>query len=610
MAKPRWYQEEAIASAFEYLRSSDGHGLIVIPTGGGKTIVFSQIIMQNLSEISDIRIGVLTHQKELLEQGYATTYDTLEGRSSVGIYSAGLNSRNTSAQILFMGIQSVYNKVDEIGDCDLLLIDEAHLVPRNAETRYGKFISAMAERVPHLRVLGLTATPYRTDSGRLDDGEFALFTDIIYEIDMATLMDQGYLTPLVTRPTNTAIDLSNVRKRGGEYVEKQLQEAADVEEVTEAACDEIVGFGEGRKSWLIFCSGIDHAENVATALRARGIVAEALDGNAGKDKRRRILEGFKNGSIQCICNVGILTTGFDHPGVDLIALLTATASTGKYVQICGRGLRVVYPSGFDPNNCTHDERRLAVRTGPKPNCLVLDFGGNIDRHGPIDAIQVSEKRKGSSGAESAPMKTCPQCAKEGFYTVVNINKKFCPECDFDFSEVDEEDVRITPRHETRSTDAPIMNSGNSDGVFWTEVEKVHYELWQKPGKQPTLCITYDTAAKKGIRQWIAFGVKGRARRALEQWWDKCGVSDIPDSAVEAISAINTVQSPTHIAIQRNGKYYNVETIDRISSFLQPAAWKTCHNCNAVIPAQDECSCGGEKNRKGENDEEFKLHAFA
>ena len=221
-------------------------------------------------------------------------------------------------------------------------------------------------------MIGFTATPYRLDSGMLHEGKGALFTDIAYEVSVRQLIDDGYLCPLVSKAAETKLDVSGVGSRGGEFIPGQLQAAVDLPEITEAAIDEVVRLGADRRSWLAFCAGVEHATHVAEAIRARGFTAATIFGDTPKPERDRIIAAFKRGEIRALASMGVLTTGFNAPGVDLIAMLRPTKSTGLYVQMAGRGTRLA------PG---------------KADCLVLDFAGNVARHGPIDAVKP--KRPGS-----------------------------------------------------------------------------------------------------------------------------------------------------------------------------------------------------------------------
>ncbi len=172
----RPYQRESIDALYEHWQSGGGNGLIVIPTGGGKSLIIATLLREIMTTWPLMRVGMITHTKELISQNYAELLKVWP-QAPAGIYSAGIGRRDTRHPILFCGVQSVWNKTDLIGRFDLLLIDEAHLISRSAGTMYGKFLAALKERQTDFRIVGLTATPYRLDSGRLDKGPDRLFQD-------------------------------------------------------------------------------------------------------------------------------------------------------------------------------------------------------------------------------------------------------------------------------------------------------------------------------------------------------------------------------------------------------------------------------------------------
>ena len=186
----------------------------------------------------------------------------------------------------------------------------------------------------------------------LHEGDNALFTDIAYEVTVRDLIDQGYLSPLISKEPKTRLDVSGVATRGGEFVAQDLAAAVDQEAITRAAVAEVIEYGKDRKSWLVFCAGVEHARHVAEEFRRRGISCDTIFGNTPKQERNRIVAAFKRGEIRALVSMGVLTTGFNAPAVDLIALLRPTKSVGLYVQMVGRGTRLA---------------------AGKENCLVLRF---------------------------------------------------------------------------------------------------------------------------------------------------------------------------------------------------------------------------------------------
>lgn len=188
----RPYQRAAIDAIYDYFTRKTGHPVIVIPTAGGKSLVMAAFIKEVLEQWPDQRILIVTHVRELISQNFAELMRTWP-EAPAGIYSAGLGKRELGARILFAGIQSIHRKAYGVQQADLVLVDEAHLIPRTADTTYRRFLNDLAVINPHLKIIGFTATPYRLDSGLLHRGDDALFTDIAYEVSVRELIDDGFL---------------------------------------------------------------------------------------------------------------------------------------------------------------------------------------------------------------------------------------------------------------------------------------------------------------------------------------------------------------------------------------------------------------------------------
>ncbi|HKD37693.1 MAG TPA: DEAD/DEAH box helicase family protein, partial [Pirellulales bacterium] len=309
MLELRPYQRASIDALFDYWAGNGGNGLLVLPTGAGKSLVMAALLKELLRDYPILRIGVVTHVRELIQQNFLELMK-LWPQAPAGIFSAGLGRRDMRSQILFMGIQSVWNKTAQLGAFDILLVDEAHLIPPSTETTYGKFIERLKDETPDMRIVGLTATPYRLGTGLLHRGQGRIFDDVVYDANVGDLIDHGYLSPLVSKATVQKLDVSGVHRRGGEYIEKELQIAVDQEWITRAAAKEIAEFGKDRKSWIAFCTGVNHSINVRNAVRELGITCETVTGETPKGERDRIITAFKQGHIRCLTSVGVLSTGF------------------------------------------------------------------------------------------------------------------------------------------------------------------------------------------------------------------------------------------------------------------------------------------------------------
>jgi DNA repair protein RadD len=307
MLELRPYQRDSIDALFEYWAAGKGNGLLVLPTGAGKSLVLAALCQEVLRDYPSLRIGVVTHVRELIQQNYLELLK-LWPQAPAGIYSAGIGRRDARSQILFCGIQSVWNKTDLLGAFDILLVDEAHLIPPNTATTYGRFIERLKDATPDMRIVGLTATPYRLGTGVLHRGKERIFEDIVYEANVADLIEAGFLSPLVSKATVQQLDVSGVQKRGGEFVLAPWRSQVDKEWITRAAVDEIAQFGAGRKAWLAFCTGVSHATNVRDAIRLKGFTCETVTGETPKGERDRIIQAFRAGQIRCLTSGG----GFGH----------------------------------------------------------------------------------------------------------------------------------------------------------------------------------------------------------------------------------------------------------------------------------------------------------
>ncbi len=529
MLKLRPYQQSAIAAIYSYFEDKNGNPLVVIPTAGGKSLVMASFIDGVLKAWPDQRILIVTHVRELIAQNHAEMLG-LWPEAPTGIYSAGLGRRDVEARILFAGIQSIHRRPAEIGHCDLILIDEAHLIPGKENTMYRRFLDKMQRMNPKVKVIGLTATPYRLDSGMLHEGDNALFSDIAYEVSVRDLIEDGYLSPLVSKQPDTKLDVTGVGSRGGEFIASDLQKAVDKDVITSAAVEEIIAYGKDRKSWLAFCSGVSHATHVAEEFRRRGISCATIFGDTPKDERDRIIADFKAGKIRALASMGVLTTGFNAPAVDLIAMLRPTKSAGLYVQMAGRGTRLA------PG---------------KQDCLVLDFAGNVKRHGPIDLVKP--KRPGSGDGE-APVKVCPDCD-----SIVAAAALECPDCGFIFPA---RQVKVAP---TASTLA-VLSSAKSRRPEWLQVNDVTYHRHDKQGGRPSLKVTYQCGLARHT-EWICLEHTGYPRSKAEMWWrERAPGIPVPRSVDAALALTNRLRRPSHISVRPSGNYTEITN----------ARFDTCH----------------------------------
>jgi DNA repair protein RadD len=496
-------QVACIAAIYAYLAAKPGNPCAVVPTGGGKSLIIANVCRDAVEKWQS-RVIVLTHVKELLEQLYDSVRHAAPNLP-VGLYSAGLGKRDLRQPIIIAGIQSVYQRAFDFAPFDLVIIDEAQLIPPDGEGMYRTFLADLKKQNPHVRLVGLTATPYRMKSGSIctPDG---LLNEICYEIGVRELIDDGHLSPVRSKNGLTRVDLSSVSHRGGEFNAEQMEAEFDRPAVVKAAVAEILGYTADRKSVLIFTSGEQHAQHVVEEIKSHGFDAGFVGYTTPDAERARLIEEFREGRLKYLVNINVLTIGFDAPCCDAIALLRATESPGLYYQMVGRGFR------------------LSPQTG-KTDCLVLDFGGNALRHGPVDCIKVKDAAGRASTAGEAPAKECPSC-----HSVISAGYGTCPDCGHVFADPEK------PKHEETASDAGII-SGETTFVEY-DVFDTYYAVHKKRNAEPdapkTMRVDYLISLSETKSEWICIEHDGFAKAKAERWWAERSPDPMPSTAQDAV----------------------------------------------------------------------------
>jgi len=497
----RPYQREAVAAVYDHLRKRDDHPCVVIPTAGGKTPVMAAICRDAVQKW-DGRVLILAHVKELLEQAAEKLHLMAPDLwNRIGVYSAGLKSRDTEHPIIVAGIQSVYRRAAELDRFDLILIDEAHMLPPDGEGMYRTFLEEVRMVNPEVRLVGLTATPYRMTAGMICGPE-NLLNHVCYEVGVRELIVNGYLCPLKTKAGRRKAETAGLHLRGGEFIAGEVENLMDDDALVRSACVEIVEHTRERHSVLVFAAGVRHAGHVRRALEEMGIECGFVCGETLPLDRAETLKRFKEGGLKYLVNVNVLTTGFDAPNIDCVALLRPTNSPGLYYQMVGRGFRL------DP---------------AKQDCLVLDFGGNILRHGPVDALEIKER---GGGDGDAPAKECPQCQ-----AVVHAAYSVCPECGFAFPEVER------GRHDREASTAGVLSGEVTETE--SEVEDVFYSVHVKKdapeGHPRTMRVDYRISFNEHHSEWVCFEHTGYPLGKARAWWAERSSEPFPGSSEEAVN---------------------------------------------------------------------------
>lgn len=551
----RYMQREAVDAVFAYWGEGDaGNCLVDMAGGSGKSLTMATLAKECVDGWG-LRVLNCAHREELVEGNYKE-FIGIAPFGDAGVYAASLGQRNSRAQVIYGQIQTIYNKADEICQVvrdadgnivssrpvDLLEIDEVHLVPElkmevdpdrpsaggalvisdDENTQYGQLIRDLLTINPDMKIVGFSATIYRTKSGRLDEGEGRMWDKCVYTYTLTQGMDDGYLAPLSSKGMAAKFDLTGVRTLGGDYKSGELQKAVDKEEITATVVAEALSWSAGRKTTLWFCSGVEHALHVRDEIRRHGKTCETLTGNTPKGVRRKIIADMKSGKLWACTNDAVLTVGTNIPNIDMIVDMGPTKSCSRFVQKVVRGTRPVYPRGFNPDGhgITKEDRKSAIANGPKPDCLYLDFAKNVEYHGSVDRAQP---RVAGSGQGDPPMKQCPSDktdinGKCGCDELLHISIMTCTACGYVFPPSEEEKLTRAP------SAAPIMSTEKP----WHEVKSRTF--YHHPGKgndkdgnpKPDSVKVSYLIGLKTVNEWLMPAHTGYSKSKTDRAWVEMG----------------------------------------------------------------------------------------
>ncbi|RLS72781.1 MAG: DNA helicase [Planctomycetota bacterium] len=498
----RPYQEDVKNAVYDHLRTRQDNPCAVVPTAGGKTPIMASICKDAVG-LWGGRVLILAHVKELLEQT-AEKLGMVCPEVGFGIYSAGLKRRDTDHPVIIASIQSVYKRACELDRFDLILIDEAHLISPDSESMYQHFLADARIINPEVRIVGFTATPYRLKSGSICTVE-GILNHICYEVGVRELIRDGFLCPLISKAGRSKVDTSELHIRGGEFITDEVEALMDQDSLVQSAVSEIIQYTTDRHACLIFASSIQHGKHIVDVLAdEHSVECGFVCGETPTLERDLTLARFKTGKLKYLCNVNVLTTGFDSPRIDCVALVRPTMSPGLFYQQVGRGFRL-HPG--------------------KENCLVLDFGGNVLRHGPVDDIRVTTNDRGDG---KAPAKECPECRAliaTGFAT--------CPQCGYVFPPPDRR------QHDPKASEAGILSGQVTTTKY--QVEDAYYGMHSKRGADEgaprTLRVDYRIGWHDYKSEWVCFEHEGYARQKAIAWWRKRSDDPVPDTVDRALEII-------------------------------------------------------------------------
>ena len=520
----RKYQRNAIDDIYTWFKNhKTGHPVINMPGGSGKSVVIATFVKEALQQWPQTRVLMVVHSRELVRQNAAKLRVVWPG-APMGVYSAGLNKKQLGEPITFAGIQSVRNRASSIGHIDLCLIDEVHAVSATQNGTYRKFLNDLFAINPNIRLIGFTASPYRMGHGMITDGKDALFSDILEPVSIEELVYLGYLAPLKSKRTDKKLDTKGLKVRMGEYVAKDMQAQFNTDDNNAVVVSETIERAKDRKHWLFFCSGVEHCMAIVAELERNGIPATYVESGTPKKERDRRIAAFEASEYRAMCNVGILTTGWDFPALDCIVFLRSTKSPGLYLQSAVRGMRI-HPG--------------------KENCLVLDFAGVVQEHGPITNVTPPPKKGEKAG--TAPVKDCPECGE-----ILHASVMTCPECGYIFPK---EEKTLKLHNDDIMGDAPLQMNVKSWG--WRK------HTSRTSGKSMLVVTYYGALSDKPVTEYLTVAHDGyagmKALRTLASIVNSCKIPhdeiDITKNDLsQAAHKLEQAQPPAIIEYKMAGKF--------------------------------------------------------
>lgn len=500
----RPYQKEAVTAAVQALRQGLNPAL-QLPTGAGKSLVIAHLASK--FEAKGGRMVVLTHVKELVEQN-ESTLRRYSPSTNVGVVCAGLNRDEADKPIVFASIQSVFKRGAEFKaqGLNIIVIDEAHMIPPAGEgLMYKQFLQDA-----DVRRLGLSATPWRLDGGAIY-GDDKPFDVLAYKLPPAELVDQGYLSPLKGVQTEWQMDMAGVAKTAGDYVISKVVEKANTGGWLELALEKSLKLISGRKHVLVFCPSVDTARAAAAKLSSLGHQSGFV--SADSTDRDEQLSAWKAGEFRFMCNVDILTTGFDFPALDAIICLRPTTSSALWVQMLGRGMRLA---------------------AGKTDCLVLDYVGNLARLGGVGTMEEWSKEKRGK-LEPA--------------TEEDLKPKAKP-------------VKSSPALALQAID-PMLDRAAGLLVHVKRCAFVVRPSGRVKGKSLLMAV-YDCETDGGVSvdvtQFVCVEYEGGARWHAEQWAKRRGYTNapaFPRNAHQARVECYALPIPRRLQVRRNDGHMNV-----------------------------------------------------
>lgn len=518
----RPYQSRLVKRAKAALKKR-GNTLAVAATGAGKTIMLAALA----GEIGGKTL-ILQHRQELVEQNLRK-FKLVNPDWRVSVFDAA--TKSMAGDAVFAMAQTLTRNLDMLAQFDHVIHDEVHHI---VAPSFANIIEAAKAKNKKLLVSGFTATPERGDKKSLR----RFFNNVADQITIRELVGLGFLVP----PRAFVVDLGVQNSLASLERQSAFGDQSAVADVldTRPINDEVVRHWKeraGDRQTIVFCSTIQHARDVAAAFNSAGISTATVDGNMGTQERRNIITDFDRGNIQVLCNVAVLTEGFDSQPVSCVILLRLCSEKGPLIQMVGRGLRTVDPELY-PGVV-------------KKDCIVLDFGTSILKHGDLDQEDGLHEEKADKEKGEVITKTCPaeynpssgykfpdRNSNIGCGIDVPAQTRICPVCGFVFEKIDGSEplqnvdlmeldiLNASPFrwHSLFSSDLALMASGFESwaGIFSPDGGDTWVALGGKKSERTPhkLAITSRPLAMAAADDWMRATCDVSAVRKSKRWLDE------------------------------------------------------------------------------------------
>ena len=541
----RQYQQEALNTILGAI-PHQSEILIQAATGAGKTIIFCKLIETILTKWPQVKIGILAHRKELITQAQDKLLRVWPD-APIGLACASTGEPvDLDKPVVIGSVQTLVRRIKATDPFDLIIVDETHRIPpTNINSQYKTWLDAMQAANEKVRILGFTATPFRLSHGYIYGweckvGNVNLFPQLDYRISISQLQELDYLCQYRAKEiTDVKKDLVGVRVTG-EYNLGDLSDVMSREEHVGSAVKAVKEYAPDRSRIVVFCVTIDHAETVMRAFQDEKFRAACVHSKMPMAQRNMILKMFERGELQVVCNVGVLTEGWDSPAVDCIVLCRPTKSVGLYVQMVGRGLR------------PHRDKK---------DVLILDLSSNCKTHGDPNSpeVEVPGPNAGVNKLKEL-FKVCHNCKE-----LNSLSALFCVACRMEFPKKTREKEQINDA--ITMTDV-VFNKPKKPAPFVVEISEQNIsDFISKKGNRMLRVNLVGFAPGSFITQFVNvfFDFEGNAsewsQKKARQQWRFLVQTEPPESMEEALERQGelAMSIPRQIEVVQNGRWMNVHS---------------------------------------------------